>query len=298
VPDREADVPTTLGILSFNTWLVRVRGFARARDLEARLALLPEAAAGTGADVIALQEVWSDGDRERLCRAFEALGYPHAAVGTGSTGGAMRVAGDGLIVVSRLPLGPPTHLTFDRVNVWYERFIRKGALRTSVLLPGGSSFELVNAHLGVVRFDRRRGSFDPGDLRAVEAQVDELAAWVGAARSRTLVMTADLNLDPRTSPAYRRLLDGLDLVDTFHEANPGAPPAPTFDPPGNPYAGEGDFRHLPPERIDYVLLSRRSAAGLVSSRLVLGGPRAGGGPPRLSDHAGVFARIAFGDQVT
>jgi endonuclease/exonuclease/phosphatase family metal-dependent hydrolase len=301
------NAPLRLRVLTLNAWLLRLGRFRVARDLGARTARIPEAVAATGADVVALQEVWPPRVAAVLARRFAALGYPHLVAGARRT--LPRVLGDGLMILSRHPVREAGRLRFSRSSVWFEALVGKGALAADVALPGGDTLRLVTAHLGVVRYDVRRGAYRETDARTRRAQVDELAAWMeGLAGSpRHLVLAGDLNVadrvpreggdggsgaEPRSgaspqgpddtpAPDYRHLLERLPLADAYREHDP-AGRGFTFDPARNPHAGRGRLRGLPGQRIDYVLY--RAGTGLRSQAATV----ALQDSPPLSDHYGLL----------
>ena len=79
----------------------------------------------------------------------------------------------------------------------------KGALAADLPLPGGDTLRLVTAHLGVVRFDRRRGAYRETDARARRAQVEELGTWVQGlpGTPRHLVVAGDVTVSPGRAEA-------------------------------------------------------------------------------------------------
>jgi endonuclease/exonuclease/phosphatase family metal-dependent hydrolase len=285
--------PGRLRLLTFNAWLLRLFRVPVARDLPARLARLPEAAAATGADVVALQEVWPPRVAAWLARRLQALGYPHLAAGAGRT--RFRVLGDGLMIASRHPLSAAGRLRFSRSSVWYEALIGKGALAADVVLPGGEALRLVTAHLGVVRYDTGRGAYREDDARTRRGQVEELAAWMDGLNHgpRHLVLAGDLNVAEHfsggggeaTPPSdYAHFRTRLLLADAYREHHPAADGF-TFDPARNAHAGRGHLRATPGRRIDYVLY--RGGTGLRShaASIVLQES------PPLSDHYGLLVEF-------
>ncbi|PCC67147.1 Metal-dependent hydrolase, endonuclease/exonuclease/phosphatase family [Nannocystis exedens] len=107
--------------------------------------------------------------------------------------------------------------------------------------------------------------------------VDELLAYLAALAGPKLVV-GDFNQTP-TSDALARLLDA-GLVDAWAALRPDAA--------GHTFYERGALR----KRIDYVLLDRGLASRLCDVSRVLDGP----GERRASDHAGVLARLAGGDE--
>jgi endonuclease/exonuclease/phosphatase family metal-dependent hydrolase len=285
-----------LRVLTLNAWLLRLGRFRVARDLLARTARIPDAVAATGADVVALQEVWPPRVAEVLARRFHGLGYAHVMPGARRT--RARVLGDGLMILSRHPLRESGRLRFSRSSAWFEALVGKGALAADVALPGGDVLRLVTAHLGVVRFDPRRGAYRESDARTRRAQVEELAEWMEGlpGAPRHLVLAGDLNVAerlpeegteaPAPAPDYRHLLERLPLSDAYREHDPQGPGF-TFDPASNPHAARGRLRGLPGQRIDYVLY--RPGTGLRTQAAAI----ALQDSPPLSDHYGLLVDFVF-----
>ena len=284
-----------LRVLTLNTWLLRAGGWRVARDLASRFARLPGEVARTGADVVALQEVWPPDLARALTERLRAEGYPHAARGLDR--GGSRLFGDGLLLVSRHPLAAVRRFTFARASAWFESWVAKGALACEVALPEGVTLHLVTAHLGVVRFDFARRTFREDDEDARRAQLAELADWLeGMAPPGPLVLAGDLNVLDRpfrdgrylaeTHADYAGLLSRLGLRDAYREHHPGDDGF-TFDPATNALAARGRCREMPGERIDYVLY-RGSALRAESAAVVLSDP------PWLSDHYAVVVDLRVG----
>ncbi len=300
---QAAERAQVVRLLTFNAWLLRVLGRDLSRDNAVRVARLPAAVAETGADIVALQEVWPTRWRRALVAGLRAHGYPHAAFSPRGMGSFGRF-GDGLLIASRHPLTRPVQtLVFSGTSVWYEAFIRKGGLYVQVVLPGAGPLDVFTGHLGVVRYDPARSEFLARDLRNRTRQIEELVRWVRSVRqdrSGPMVLLGDFNLHPRRhatqaheateSPDYRTLVDSLDLVDTYRAANPGHESAWTFDPGTNPYAAGGTFDALPAERIDYVFLQSHPRMRVLVSERVFGPPSV------LSDHYGVLTTLEIGGE--
>ncbi|HET8647089.1 MAG TPA: endonuclease/exonuclease/phosphatase family protein, partial [Vicinamibacteria bacterium] len=116
-----------------------------------------------------------------------------------------------------------------------------------------------------------------------------------------LVLAGDLNLIDRPfaggryadadAHGYRALLDRLHLADAWREHDRRAAGF-TFDPATNPYAARGRCRHIPGQRIDYVLY--RPHAGLRCPQAALVFTEA----PHLSDHYGVLADLLLPPKIS
>lgn len=288
----------TLRILTYNAWL---GPSLIARDVAPRAARLPRAIAETGADVVALQEVWLGRHRDLLVRELGRAGYAHVVFVAG-TGGLVRgVFGNGLLVASRFPVKRHALREYSRYTYHEEFFVRKAALAVTVDVPDVGDVDVVDTHLGAVRFDAKRSSFVERDYDEHLAQVDELADFaLEFGSARRLVIAGDLNMhfEPWDAAArchrpairsrnYERLCTRLDLTDAFTRDGEGAACHTVHH--ENPYVASSSFGKGPSECVDYVLFSAkdmRSRGAVVAMKEHdgdLGRP--------LSDHYAVLATL-------
>jgi endonuclease/exonuclease/phosphatase family metal-dependent hydrolase len=272
-----------LRVLTFNAWLLRpLPGLDISRDTDLRAWVMPDHLAATGADVIALQEVWSGSLRRQLIGAMAARGYGFSLYnpyddGAGST--LLRGAfGDGLLILSKYPLLVPDEwlLRYDGYTRTDEWFVHKGVLHAVVMAPLADPVHLFTSHLGAVSFENDASRFTPGEVAVRDNQIAQLMAWARrVAPSAPVVMALDANVNIFDwSSAHRRwshsLAHGyqqlagdmqLPLRDAHLEANHRTPKDEFADPThtssrANTYVREDThFAGSPDCRIDYIFVS-------------------------------------------
>jgi len=287
-----------LRILTYNAWLAPS---VIARDVARRAERLPLAIARTGADIVALREVWLGKLRDDLVRDLVAAGYPHMVFEQGSGGLVRGVFGNGLLVASRFPVKRRALREYSGYTYHEKYFVRKAALAVTIEVPGVGDVDLVNTHLGAVRFDVRRSSFVERDCAEQLAQIDELADFAAEfALAGKLVVAGDFNLHfehwdaaaRRHQPAmrsrnYDRLCTRLGLSDAFRR-DAESSRFFTVD-RENPYVAASRLAKGPSECVDYVLFS---ANGMSSRGAVVALKEHDGDLGRpLSDHYGVLATL-------
>jgi endonuclease/exonuclease/phosphatase family metal-dependent hydrolase len=268
--DRDL-IETRLRVLTWNVWW-------RFGPWEARQPAISATLARIGADVVALQEVWSEvGGPDQASILAEQLGYEHAFA-PGFDDGSV---GFGLAVLSRWPIASnevrklPSLPGVDELRVM---------LKAEIDGPRGR-FELYTTHLN--------WRYDQSDVR--QLQVKALAEMVGESDGRTYpaILCGDLNADPISDEI--RMLTGrvavpvprLVFLDAWEVAGDG--PGYTWS-NANPFAA----RDLEPERrIDYVLVGwpKERGAGHVVAAAVEGVDPVDGVHP--SDHYAVLAELRY-----
>ena len=320
-----------LKVLTFNTWLLRpLPGLDFSRDTDLRASLMPSYLASTGADVIALQEVWDGRLRRRLINAMATHGYGFSLYSPnryddGVTPPFLRGAfGDGLLILSRYPLEVPQdwRLHFDGFTRPDEWFVRKGALHAVVYPPGTEAVHVYTSHLGAVDFNPALSIYDPSQESTRDAQIAQLIAWMRAtAPSGPRVLAIDANVNTFSwshkmrhwvrllARGYLRLVadPALLLMDAYLAATGRGLDdeftAPTYTSSAlNTYVREDShFAGAPDSRIDFVLTGESVtpvAAQVVFNRPVKLTPalRERFEPSTnqvfLSDHFGVLVDLA------
>lgn len=295
-PGSDSKAAPSIRLLTFNTWLVRVLEMDLAADVEARARCIPGALAATGADVIALQEVWSRRLRRGVSDGLVRYGYNCA--GAEPDAELRSFTGSGLLIASRWPIEAVDRISFSGGPACCEGFVRRGALRARIQPPDGEALDVVDVQLGAVRFDPRSRRMIPAGGAEGRRHLEELTRWIQRSRhpgSGALVVMGDLSLpeesraDDGTDATVAAFAAQLALVDSYRQAVGGAP-ARTFDARENLYAAMGNFRQLPREAIDYILADVSLAARISQSRLVFREPARESGA-HLSDHYGVLTSL-------
>jgi endonuclease/exonuclease/phosphatase family metal-dependent hydrolase len=234
--------PRAWRVASYNAW-----GVPFSKDLAGRFRRLPPALLALEPDVICLQEVWAEPQREAIRVALE---------------GRYRVAasrGGGLFLASRFPILEESFTAFPSFEglSLVERLARKGWLEAVLDAPGGR-VRVVTTHLALE---------GPRHL-----QLEVLARHLDARRDLPVVLAGDLNTSA-TDASFRRLVEAgwRDARDVERAADGApAPRAPTRV--GWPRSGRpGGWSP------DHVLL--RDGLSALRTRLALDTPEAA-----LSDH--------------
>jgi endonuclease/exonuclease/phosphatase family metal-dependent hydrolase len=272
-------------VLQLNTWMLKLPIISEsvAKDLKARAKILPEVVAGTGADIIVMQEVWPKAIRKQFARDMKKWGYPYSASDS-KTGFLRGVMGNGLMIVSKFPLDSHIdYMRFKEYTVFDEFFAYKGAIKTKVEIPGVGAVDLYDSHLGAVDFDSKLKEYKPNEEDKKTSQAEELTHWIETKRSENIqILSADLNSHYRTfedgeftqttSPVYTLMTDpiqGMGLVDTYHSIN-GFPAMPDctycMD---NVYAALGLFGNAPSEVEDYIFINPNPQVTVESSEIVI-----------------------------
>lgn len=304
--------PTDLRVLHFNAWILRMPpGFDIADDIEARVKLMPDAIAATGADVVCIQENWDKEIRMKLVRELAKRGYRYAAFRekAGRYEYVKQRMGNGLLIVSKLMLDPNIfQYRFTEPTRIGEFFLIKGAIKTRVRLPDMRWIDLYNAHLGAVTFDSKAMAYDPEELAKKMKQTEELAAFIRHTRtSKLMILSVDNNthyedfegatrLEGVIVPEYRLMTRkeprGLGLVDTYRAVHGfEEPPVYTYDRQRNAYAKDSYFKGLPSEVEDYIFVSRSPSIEVLGSEVVFTEQLPQPGPKHLSDHYGVVTTL-------
>ncbi len=215
--------PKTLKVLQFNTFLldfsVVFSGYAMGTgrvtdipfkkkfifDVEQRRKIMPSFLASTGADVLVLEEVWSEESKDRLIQDMYGFGYTHYRYNSqGDIKGWGEDIGDGLLILSKYPLRvadqdedhPLGVYRFkDGTQIVEKVFDEKAAMKLQVYFPNRKIgwIDLWAAHPGAVEF--KDGHYDRGESIGHKAQMKEISTWMRQHQSsKYTILAADLNL--------------------------------------------------------------------------------------------------------
>ena len=270
-----------LKVLTYNVWMVEMPFNMVSHDIDARAEAMPKEIAKTQADVIALQEVWSDKKKQFLSNEFKKQGYPYSFYEDLSTSILLRgLVGNGLLIVSRYPLDIPKQLNervlgFNEFTRPDEYFARKGVLHVRVLVPNFGAVNVYDTHFGDESYvpDEKRFSIEQEVAR--QQQGLEAVDFINSTKAQDpVIFMGDLNTYYKTLvnneftdqivPDYsditciRVSTKCLGLSDTYKEANGEPNLVPTIDPAKNAYVGAAMFykSNPPPRTIDYIFVSK------------------------------------------
>ena len=309
----------TLKVLSYNVWDVEswIPQFlvGPSRDLEIRLALIPDAIGRLNPDIVIFQEVWKNKRKFALIEKLKSYGYPYSVMGSDPVMAPFGV-NNGLLIVSKFTLDPNLQIFTFSVNTRIDEgplFARKGVIKTRANIGQGDKelwIDIYASHLGgfsTIAKNGRAVDFKEREQKAKAIQARELAQFIQITRSsNAMILGVDLNTHPHPfskgaydeqvlSKEYAMLVCGrkiatdedncLGLKDPAAEIYPDKhSKLYTYDTRQNYYARTGHFTHEPPGRIDYVLSSGDSLKAL-RYELVLT-------DYALSDHSGVLTTFA------
>jgi endonuclease/exonuclease/phosphatase family metal-dependent hydrolase len=240
------------------------------------------ALAGLDVDVVGLQEVFTQKDRQVIDQGAERAGLVHTHYFSSG------VMGSGLLTLSRYPIEDVGFLRFrlngrplDPIRVDY--YAGKGIGRVRLCTPAGP-VDVYNAHLIAPYLE-----FGPDRFYAHRlAQALEAGRYMQTESGQVpALLTCDLNCLP-DSLAYRTLIAVAELVETYRAANPDHATITVAD--KIPYA-----RLHPPERLDYIFARSGAQGSFTVARSALALTTA---PepnpdhiPGFSDHYGVRSEL-------
>jgi endonuclease/exonuclease/phosphatase family metal-dependent hydrolase len=284
-----------LSILSFNVALqdVRILGRTVYRPLaytEERLTALSNALRRNQVDIVCLQECFHRRHQDAVWNSLSDA-YPYA-LGFARRGPKLRL-GNELLTLSRHPLTDKGLLRFRKAMVEEKLFTRLGIHISSVNIPSAGEFRILNLHMSA------GGALIHPESRYAERvrsdQIEQLATF--AASPDPVIVAGDLNCGPEASKLnYERLLMA-GFVDSFSLTGGSGV---TWD-PANPLVIEGGEAHLPPQRIDHILLNPAALERLTpkTGRVVMQTPSVTLNEGRripISDHYGVMVEFELASQ--
>lgn len=309
----------TLSLLTYNVWMVDMPFGLVSQDIEARAAAIPAAVAKTGADIVALQEVWPDREKKKLAAEFKKNGYPYSYFEDLPVSVFLRgLFGNGLLLVSKYPIETSTNR--DERLVAYtgftrrdEYFAHKGALHIVVDISGWGKLNVYDTHLGAESYVPELGQFDQQHEADRQKQAQELFDFVLKTKGENPVaLMGDFNsyskslkknkFEGDSLSDYQRLTCSpsssgcLNLTDSFESLHPEDMKDVTINKAENPYVDSAFlYKNSPPPRtIDYIFISKSPQIKILESSIVMTEHLKISNREKelpLSDHYGVLTRI-------
>ena len=269
-PNNSGPLETRLSVLTWNLWWQFGPWLARAAAIETTLA-------NANADVIALQEVWGDADKNYAAILAEKLGLHHFHADCMT----MNRVGFGNAILSRWPIQDTKVITLSGAE---ESGETRNALYARIDGPRGP-IDAFCTHLN--------WRYEQSHIRQV--QVREVAAFVkaNAAGKMPPILCGDFNAEPMSEEV--RMLTGLTTAaakglvfhDAWNVAGEGA--GLTWDNRNTFVAAEFE----PDRRIDYIFAGHPKARGRghVTDVEIIGNAPVDGVWP--SDHYGLMAKVRY-----
>lgn len=285
--------------------------------VEARFARLAAALEDSGADIVALQEVFGRKRKIALARALERR-YPYVAWAPTLPWPPFDC---GLMILSRLPLVEVAFEPFEAAPLEERLLVARGLLSATVEIEGVGALRLMTYHTAAgldpesARMDRLRGRQIAQILRAADAAAEPLVVLAGDLNAGPAVDKADRSRPCWVSETnYRQVVEHVpfggeapgyvNLLDLDRRGRSDAELI-TWESEG-PLTAAGVHSFQNPQRIDHIFVARRSLDRLsaVAVEHILGEPRVpvvapdappGGAPLRVpvSDHLAVRAVLTI-----
>jgi endonuclease/exonuclease/phosphatase family metal-dependent hydrolase len=262
---RGNSAPSTLRLLTLNLGLLgfRLAGtrfIPMAEHVACRLAAAPSQLLSTGADIIALQEVYDRRHRHYITEALRDA-YPHAA----GVGDRWSLFSNGLMVLSRYPIAEQSYSVAPGFKFHERRVSKKGYLQVEFVVPGIGRIRIINVHLTV------SGMFFPSvervDAHRRHEEIEHLLQLAGIGTNMPAILLGDFNCSPHVhGDHYRHILDA-GYVDSF-VASEASGDGYTWDAKNNLNCS-GPYKDSPSQRIDHVLVPRTLLTRLSPARATL-----------------------------
>jgi len=307
-----------LNVISYNTFLLPADSVALATT-EQRLYFLPDALARTGADILILQEVWTDKARETLKTGMAARGYQSYQIDTKSVVPPFFL-GNGLMIFAKNTIKPAGKPEFQawKETAGFDKYAVKGMLRVPFEINGIGRVEVYDAHTSFLPWDGSSHDYNYKEKDKLLSQIAQLTEWARQSNANVKLLGADLNTSPfvwdramggfDTSKAngfYDRVRQVFD--DPFAHVRPECPfTCNTWDNDNNNLLANGLFGSQgsgglydpePNAKYDYVMFSggntkviRTGTALHENYNLTYNGKQLGA---PLSDHYAIFTEFAI-----
>ncbi len=242
-------------ILTFNVGLLEVkvpglRPVMFVPHVPQRRASLPGLLHSIDADVICLQEVFSNVDKESLVGAL-AERYPFVA-GLSEDAG---ILGSGLLTLCRYPVQNPRFSRYRNQTVLERLFSPRGLLSCQIDLPDLGPCQLINIHTTAGGLTRHPEAPRTESLR--RRQLEQTIRVAGENSDRISLIAGDLNAGPEASAVNYEQLARAGYIDCFAQ-RPGQDRGEmtiTWD-PENALNDKGPFVSSPPQRVDHVFVRK------------------------------------------
>ncbi len=278
-----------LSVLTYNVWGAPFSG----KKVRKRHPLIADALKDSGADVIALEEVFDGCLPRKESKTFlKRTAYPYFVKGPRKVGGD-RCVNSGVLLLSKHPVLASATLIYNRCS-GTDCLARKGVAYAKIEIPG----------VGPVDFYATHTNAGPGKAANVRlaqaAQIVEFIQKYSGDGERPVVLMGDLNAAP-DSPEILLVRNSLGLRDVYSEyvesrdVDEVTRAGYTADPSRNAIlSGRGETEKV---RIDYLMVRPAAAAfagapvTVNRARMIFEAPVIGNWP--LSDHFGVQGELEF-----
>ncbi|UTW56472.1 endonuclease/exonuclease/phosphatase family protein [Kordiimonas sp. SCSIO 12610] len=302
---REITVPATnvksLKILTYNVGLLEVKllGFELFKPsdyLEERLQYLPDALKSTDADIIALQELYSDRQAEFVLDALSDI-YPYHYHADNTL---WRVQ-NGLMLLSKYPIRNTALIKMDDGPRDERYFASKSIMAAEVVLGPDLTVDIANIHPtgGGTELAQDHPSNITARGNQIQQTYDLLNEGEGLFQSDYKIIMGDFNAGPEIAEENYKLLANYGYVDAYARfANTHDEPLKITWDANNILNRQGAHAGAISQRIDHIFLSPDMASNMsVTNAEVLYEscivPVQGGDLVPVSDHYGVMVELVL-----
>lgn len=272
-------------------------------DEEQRLGALTQVLQDAGADIVCLQEIWSDTFKERLISGLRHI-YPHSfypAFANGPHFGKVQL-GSGLLLLSRHPIIAANFTPFGKLS-GEDAFAQKGVICATLHVDGPDGVYPVS----VMNTHTQAGG---GDIN-IQYRSDNINDIVAAATRHRLghrqtlpefmprILVGDMNIVAETPSGSRtgehlmlcrELRAFTDLAAALYPDR-RAFPLYTSDPAGNGLIPLFDPHDHTPGRLDYVFVENINIGACSLAVPIHWRYGTGTGDMDISDHYPVLAKV-------
>ena len=286
--------PASLKIITYNIWQVPLVS----KDAKLRKRFLMSEISKFGADVIALQEVWTQGSKNLIKKDAFRFGYEYQYERKPKT--FVKGLGNGLLVLSKCPFLPNEEaaVDFKEHTAPEEIFSKKGSLDVTLFLKDYKSVRLLNTHLGAVRFSKN--NYNSSDEKKRKKQLLQLLESVRAdspSKLRPTILLGDFNKhaydwDAEDSAFGNILSESYQWLTSsgFSDARPHKRMSKNI---AYTYSKENSYlidKEEPDSTLDYIFV--RGPLEVRQSSRILDQPSELSGS-FLSDHFGIYVNISI-----
>jgi len=281
-----------LRILTYNAGFLKVKLFGLtlvepAPYVDERFRYLAPALLSTGADIIALQEVYDRDQQAQLIKDLAGI-YPHQAV---SPTRFFRPLGAALMLFSKFPLMDVEYILFKRFPLDERIFVDKGMIVATIEAGAFGPVRIANTHCtsgGALHHPE--GYYTS---RARNRQYRQIFDTLDRDRGMMRLAIGDFNAGPVVLPENYRELLSRGYTDVWVACHNDAS-APTWD-PKNELNAHGPHRSTSAQRMDHVLFhdGTGGAIKVKNAQIVLSKPCVDvpTGKVTISDHYGLMTEL-------
>jgi endonuclease/exonuclease/phosphatase family metal-dependent hydrolase len=280
-----------LKILTYNVGLLRIRFFGRivvepAPFVDERFAHLASALLATGADIIALQEIYECDQQARLAQELAAI-YPYCKF---SPTRPWHRLGAALMIFSKYPIIVTQHILFQDVPLDERLFVDKGMILATIDAGAFGTIKLVNTHCtsgGAIH--NPEGNFTN---HARSKQYQQVFNALNRDRSLARFAIGDFNAGPEAAKENYRELQSHGYTSAWNACHETS--APTWD-PKNELNAHGPHRATSAQRMDHILFhdGENGAIKVKNAQIILSEPcvTVPTGKVTISDHYGLMTDL-------